>query len=638
MTLEKPFERLADEIIEELAHQIEASFNEIYEQLGPGQLFIQFIDHRRPGSKDVPLRLPRFWKTTEDFSHGAAFPPESIKERHMGLTRWVPLNDVVTVYPTDQDTSIHYVETDPRVVTELVGPIHYKGKVTGVVLADRIVQGRVYNQEEKALFTSFLHLIDREIRDATFRLERRQSEEDAKGHLNTIAGHCYNASPLTARGYIAVKRWDGLLEYFTFGEGKEMFLDLAPHEGLCGKVLRTGQFENPEQPLLEVGDYIPSDSSINSEIVYPINSNGETIGIINLESYVPEAYDEKVVKLLAKEAADAIPYAEIFTKPPDSQFGYAIADLFKSSLVVRPHSKFEEFKREVRGTLERWAKKMLPVSRCVYWLRREDIQPSLLRGLSWETAAQGTPAYSLSSRDNILFAPLLLQGEPQFIIALELETEPSPQEVKTLRALCRIASEALRRARYEYRVRDFIKLLETLTLQDGSETLINQVVQEMPFILQSNHCSLFYCLRHAESEVFVLGPSTAKEIHAKGQRSGYLPLVSEGLTGFVAATGVPLRILNVRDGKELKNIHPALEWKSLISEEIEVDCRSYLAVPIFNPQEPEKVIGVLRTHRDSKSHRSGFTKEDDGMFKALAYLLGKHLSVFLSKKTAVMKK
>jgi putative methionine-R-sulfoxide reductase with GAF domain len=434
-----------------------------------------------------------------------------------------------------------------------------------------------------------------------------------------------------------VKRWDGLLEYFTFGEGKEMFLDLAPHEGLCGKVFRTGKLENPKQSLLKDGNYIPSDSGINSEIVCPINSNGETIGVINLESYVPDAYDEKVEDLLTREAKEAVPFVEIFTKPPDPRFGYAIADLFKSSLAVRPPSSPEGFSEEIRRALERWAKKMLPVRRCEYWLNRDDPQPSLFQGRFWEVVAQSRPIDTLPSTGKILYAPLLLQGEPLLVIALELEVEPGPQEVRTLKALCRIASEAFRRARYEYRVRRFIKLLEMLTSQDGSETLINQVVQDVPFLLQSNHCSLFYLLQYAESQIFVIGPSTAREVYTREHLSGYLPGESGGLTGFVA-TGVPLRILNVRDEKELKSIHSKLEWKSLISEDIALDCRSYLAVPIFDPQVPKKVIGVLRTHRDSKSHRSGFSDEDVGMFEMLAYLLSKHVSIFLDKKTVVIKK
>jgi putative methionine-R-sulfoxide reductase with GAF domain len=635
MNSEEPFERLADEIIDELEQQIAAPLNEIYEQLGPGQLFIQFIDHRSPGSDDVPLRRPRqkLWKAIGGFTV-ATFRPESIKERPMGLTRWVPLNNVVIVYPTDSVASVEYFEADPRVATELVGPIHCKGKVTGVVLADRIDQSRIYNQEETALFTGFLHRIDQEILKATLKVERRKTEEHAKYQLTNIANHCYSET-LSARGYIAVKRWDGLLEYFTVGEGKEMFLDLAPHEGLCGKVFRTGLLENPKQSLLKDGNYIPSDSDINSEIVFPIKSNGETIGVINLESYAPDAYDEKVVELLAGEAENAVVHAEIFTKPPDPEFGYAIADLFKSSLGVRPPPLPEEFGEEIRSTLERWALKLLHGRRCEYWLSRHNAQPPLLRGLTWEDAVLGTPTGSPYDTNKILYAPLLLQGEPFLVIALELEHEPRPQEVKTLKALCRIASEAFRRARYEYRVRCFINLMGTLISRDCSEMLINQVVQDVPFLLQSNHCSLFYYLRHNESVLFAVGPSTAKQVHMKGHNSGYLPLMSDGLTGFVAATGVPLRILNVRDEKELSGIHPELAWKSLVSEEIEIDCRSYLAVPIFDLQEPEKVIGVLRTHRDSKSHRSGFSDEDVGMFKALAYLLGKSLSIFLDKKTLV---
>ncbi len=217
-------------------------------------------------------------------------------------------------------------------------------------------------------------------------------------------------------------------------------------------------------------------------------------------------------------------------------------------------------------------------------------------------------------------------------MALELEGRSSPQDINTMRALLRIGGETIRRAKYEYRMRRFIKLTDQLISETHSESLIDKAVHEITYIVQSDHCTLFYQGPFGKPGLLVPGPSTAGGMYFRGQYPGYRPTVTDGLTGFVAERGESLLIHNVRDVDELKAIDEQLVWKHRVSEQVEFDCRSYVASPVFDFSDHERVIGVLRTHRDSQSHRSGFTQEDFGMFKAIAHLLSKHLSLFLEEK------
>jgi len=627
MTGEEIIARLPEEAVRALVPKLKPLFEKMYKQLGPGQAFVQFISDLPPNGKSVTLQHPLsdLWLNYKKLRVEVLRPDDV-----MGLTRWAALNDRIIIYPTDTDSQGLYAKADERVQTEIVGPIHFKGKITGVVLYDCTDEGRRYGESERRAFSDFLQHIDREIYDS---IERPNEELKVAAELTEIINNCYKVT-YSARGYIAVKRWDGLLEYFKAGEETELFLDLAPHEGLCGKVLRTGKMAYVKEKLFSEHHYIPSDTEIQSEIVYPIKYDSETIGVINLESKAPYAYDDEAVERLLKDKAKlAALSAKFYRTPSDPEVGFAIADLYHTSLWIRPPESRDELEEDIRATLKRWLVKLLKAKVVAIWQRDDRARPSFLPDISWEDAVKGAPVAFPPGYGKTLIAPVLMQGEPLFVVALELGGEGKSQDQKTMKALCGIASEFLRRARYEYRIRRFIKLVDHLIARPHSEAIIEQAVHDAPFILQSNHCTLFYQLRLDGEELFVPGPSTAGETHIRGPYPGYLPKLHDGLTGFVAQTGRPLRIDDVNDKSELEEIDKDLVWKSRISEEVEWDCRSFLAYPIFDPSDYAKVIGVIRTHRDAKSHRSGFTEEDDGMFKTISYLLSLPLSTFLENKT-----
>ncbi len=90
----------------------------------------------------------------------------------------------------------------------------------------------------------------------------------------------------------------------------------------------------------------------------------------------------------------------------------------------------------------------------------------------------------------------------------------------------------------------------------------------------------------------------------------------EGLTGWIAKSGHPLRIANVRDVEELRRIADDLTWSKKYSEISAKPGRPYLGVPILSRDE-SSVLGVLRVSgKDEK-----FNQRDENLLRHVARLV-----------------
>ncbi|HET92421.1 MAG TPA: GAF domain-containing sensor histidine kinase [Chloroflexi bacterium] len=100
------------------------------------------------------------------------------------------------------------------------------------------------------------------------------------------------------------------------------------------------------------------------------------------------------------------------------------------------------------------------------------------------------------------------------------------------------------------------------------------------------------------------------------QRIEYAP--GEGLTGWIAKTGRPLRITNVKDNDELRRIADDLVWSKKYSEISAKPGQAYVGVPILS-REGDAVIGVLRVSAKAKGGQ--FDERDEALLSQVAAMV-----------------
>ena len=100
------------------------------------------------------------------------------------------------------------------------------------------------------------------------------------------------------------------------------------------------------------------------------------------------------------------------------------------------------------------------------------------------------------------------------------------------------------------------------------------------------------------------------------ERVEYEP--GEGLTGWMAKHGRPLRIANVRDNGELRRISEDLVWSKKYSEISAKPGQAYMGVPILSRDETT-VLGVLRV--SGKAEGEQFDAQDEALLSHVAAMV-----------------
>lgn len=92
----------------------------------------------------------------------------------------------------------------------------------------------------------------------------------------------------------------------------------------------------------------------------------------------------------------------------------------------------------------------------------------------------------------------------------------------------------------------------------------------------------------------------------------------EGLTGWIAQHGRPLRISNVRDSEELRRIAQDLVWSKKYSEISAKPGQAYLGVPVLS-RDQATVLGVLRV--SGKATGEQFDAQDEALLSYVAAMV-----------------
>ncbi len=140
--------------------------------------------------------------------------------------------------------------------------------------------------------------------------------------------------------------------------------------------------------------------------------------------------------------------------------------------------------------------------------------------------------------------------------------------------------------------------------------------------LGAGGCSIF--LRDDITGRYVLRDTTGllEDARMPAERVEYEP--GEGLTGWIARHGKPLRIANVRDNGELRRIAEDLAWSKKYSEISAKPGQAYMGVPILSFPLPggrqrEVVLGVLRV--SGKAEGEQFDAQDEALLSHVAAMV-----------------
>lgn len=125
-------------------------------------------------------------------------------------------------------------------------------------------------------------------------------------------------------------------------------------------------------------------------------------------------------------------------------------------------------------------------------------------------------------------------------------------------------------------------------------------------------------LRDDITGTYVLQATTGlqDEAQAPDRRIEYLP--GEGLTGWIAKHGRPLRIDNVMDREALHRIAADLTWSKKYSEITSQQGEAYLGVPIMS-RDGHAVMGVLRVSAKRRGQR--FSEADERLLVNIAQIV-----------------
>jgi signal transduction histidine kinase len=245
------------------------------------------------------------------------------------------------------------------------------------------------------------------------------------------------------------------------------------------------------------------------------------------------------------------------------------------------------------------------------------------RGITSHVAATGWPHNSGDVKNDpyyILFfedvvsemAVPLLDADHRTRGVINIEsTEKNAFDEKdeeTLSALANLAVTAIVMSKHRAREAAVISIGKDLTKFSETQDLLQKIIDRTAEALRFEDCSLF--LIDPVSGELVLRATRGTLDQQQGNAAYHL---GEGLTGWVAKEGLPIRIQTPHNDPRLRGVHQEFPRD---------ETGAFLAVPIYGL---DRVLGVLRVLRKKSFYPwfpNDFTQDDESVLSIIASQVG----------------
>jgi|GEM_PF-3928873 putative methionine-R-sulfoxide reductase with GAF domain len=517
----------------------------------------------------------------------------------------------------------HFWRGDQSTAYEIAVAITFRDHPVAVLLIDYF-----YEERLERIPTFKVDRMRNEIADILLSFDRKWKETD--DDIRRLTKLCVEETE-SVRGFTAVKRWDGSMQYFSVGEHPERFRYFSQFEGLCGQVIRTGKMINAPY-VWDQPNYRSSDDQIKSEAIWPIVVGEEVVGVLNMEANKRNNYSEAFIDHMKKYAVELAKMVDGYRIPLGSKIGMHSVLL---SDLIEQFSVASEILRESieEGSVTEWAlelcrKKILKVDGVVSAEFSEGDLKADPDGFpkaadDWLELRPGQRKGKEKSREWGLKFELLSQGIQIAELVVTVDVNVGPGSLQIIYQLCRITSNEIQRRNREARSDEFEKLVGYVSRRSNDfsvDELFIITPKSVKLLLDCDHVTLFRIseLDDGTRGLRVWASTAVKPSFKNGSEPFYRISDSDGLTGYAAGRDQILIIRNVRDEVELQKIDPNLKWEGRMVEDRDVPIRSVFAIPLRVSGE---LVALIRGYRSVKRSNAVFSDSDRERLSLIRFLI-----------------
>lgn len=256
-------------------------------------------------------------------------------------------------------------------------------------------------------------------------------------------------------------------------------------------------------------------------------------------------------------------------------------------------------------------------------LRRLELHTGEGIGITTYVAATGKPyrtgdvdhdsyylPYFPDVRSEIAVPILDAQGRTRGVINVESPSNDAFDEwhQECLRVIANVAGAGIALDEHRSREQAFVEIGTELAASRDIASLVAKVIKVAAEVLRFEDCSLF--LLDSDRQTLTLQASRGR-LNEKAGSATYK--LGEGLTGWIAEHGVPIRTTDPQNDSR---------WRGLHQEYPAEETRAYLGVPIEGRQGVIGVLRVLRRRSRFPWFRNEFTEDDECVLQSIASQVG----------------